>query len=267
MKKDIRVLIVEDDAYARDLMALLLTRDWRTQVVGEVGRVDELETYIRELQGPVDLIILDTENPRGPNWPFDLTEKLRGLPRSPVILYTATRADAEIVARLTRIGFGGYVLKGEIHYGLATAARLAYMGETVVTPGVLQVVPRRVLAPGTIVLDGRKLGTELTDRESELVRLGIIFNLALRDISDELVLSSGWVSEIVSTIYKKLGMREILTGETPLEVVFEDEAILSRSRQILARGQKQGGQATLRKAPWMATLAFHLLTQPRRDEL
>ncbi len=267
MKKDIRVLIVEDDAYARDLMALLLTRDWRTQVIGEVGRKEELGDFINHLQGPVDLIILDTENPRGSNWPFDITDQLKGLPKSPAILYTATQADANILHRLSRIGFGGYVLKNEIHYGLATAARLVYTGKTVVTPGVLQALPRRGLAPGTIVLDGRKPATALTEREIELVRLGIIFNLALRDIADELVLSSGWVSEIVSTVYKKLGMREILTGETPLEVVFEDEAILSRSRQIMRRGKTSSEGGKLRKAPWMATLAFHLLTQPERYEL
>ena len=109
MKKDIRVLIVEDDAYARDLMALLLTRDWRTQVIGEVGQKEELGDFINHHQGPVDLIILDTENPRGPNWPFDITDQLKGLPKSPAILYTATRADADILHRLSRIGFGGYV--------------------------------------------------------------------------------------------------------------------------------------------------------------
>jgi DNA-binding NarL/FixJ family response regulator len=215
----------------------------------------------------VDLIILDTENPRGSQWPFDITEQLRELPKSPVILYTATRPDPDIIRRLTRIGFGGYVLKGEVHYALATAARLAFIGKTVVTPGVLQVVPRRGFAAGTVVLDGRKPATGLTEREVELVRLGIIFNLALRDIADELMLSSGWVSEIVSTIYKKLGMREILTGETPLDVVFEDEAILSRSRQIMARGPSGEARRKLRKAPWMATLAFHLLTQPEHYEL
>ena len=37
MAKDIQVLIIEDDPYARDLMTLLLTRDWRTHVIGEIA--------------------------------------------------------------------------------------------------------------------------------------------------------------------------------------------------------------------------------------
>ena len=43
MPKDIRVLIVEDDPYARDMMSLGLTRDWRTRVVGEVPNKGDLD--------------------------------------------------------------------------------------------------------------------------------------------------------------------------------------------------------------------------------
>jgi DNA-binding NarL/FixJ family response regulator len=267
MQKDIRVLIVEDDPYARDLMALLLTRDWRTQVVGEVGRTIEVSTFLDEVDRPVDLIILDTEYPGGENWLFEITERIQSLPNPPKILYTATRADGDLIRRLSSIGFGGYILKGEILYALATAVRQAYIGKVVITPGVLRAIPRRAFPVDTVLMDGRKSSTGLTEREIDLVRLGIIFNLALRDIADELVLSPGWVSEIVSTIYKKLGMREILSGELPLDAYFEDEAVLARTRQILTRGPGTNGDRKIRKAPWMATLAFHLLTQPEVDEL
>ena len=51
MQKDIRVLIVEDDPYARDLMALLLTRDWRTQVIGELGKKEEVIDFLHRPDG------------------------------------------------------------------------------------------------------------------------------------------------------------------------------------------------------------------------
>jgi len=47
MAKDIQVLIIEDDPYARDLMTLLLTRDWRTHVVGEIQGQHELHDFFQ----------------------------------------------------------------------------------------------------------------------------------------------------------------------------------------------------------------------------
>jgi hypothetical protein len=77
-----------------------------------------------------------------------------------------------------------------------------------------------------------------------------------------LVLGSGWVSEIVSTIYRKLGVREILTGEVPLDMYFTNEVVLEHCKDITKRAVSDPSGERLRKAPWMSTLAFHLLTLP-----
>ena len=44
MPKDLYVLLIEDDPFARDLMSMLMSRDWRTRVIGE------LVDYIKTLQ-------------------------------------------------------------------------------------------------------------------------------------------------------------------------------------------------------------------------
>ena len=67
MAKDIQVLIIEDDPYARDLMTLLLTRDWRTRVIGEIANQHELRDFIEEFHPPVDVVIVDTEIPGEPD--------------------------------------------------------------------------------------------------------------------------------------------------------------------------------------------------------
>jgi DNA-binding NarL/FixJ family response regulator len=267
MAKDIRVLLIEDDPYARDLMALLLTRDWRTQVIGEFGTKDDVSHFLSDDDHRVDLIILDTEHPERPDWPLSISEMIRSFPKPPIILYTGTMPKLSILQSVVKIGGGGYIMKGEVLYALATAVALAYSNNFVVTPGVVQISPRRVLPLGTKVINGKKRITTFTRRENDLVRLGIIFNLALRDIADELVLSPGWVSEIVSTVYKKLGMREILTGESPLEAYFEDDAVLERFRKITGPTQEKKPDQGFRKSPWMATLAFHLLTLPEIKEI
>jgi DNA-binding NarL/FixJ family response regulator len=137
----------------------------------------------------------------------------------------------------------------------------------VITPGVRHLTALQDFQTDTIVIDGRKLLANFTPRESELIRLGMIFNLSIRDMADELVLSRGWVSELVSTIYGKLGVHDILAGESPLDIPFENETVLKHLKDIGDRPTKNLADGRMRKAPWMATLAFHLLTIPEVDEL
>jgi DNA-binding NarL/FixJ family response regulator len=266
MPKDIRVLIVEDDPYARDLMSLLLTRDWRTRVVGEVANQEELDLFLRDDLVKADVVILDSEIPGEPGLHFTMAEIIRSVTHPPKILYTATQANRGVLDKILHGSCNGYILKQEILYALGTAVAMIDSGSCVVTPGIQQIAGRYALPNGTLILDGRRLTTNFSQRENELIRLGIIFNLAIRDIADELVIGAGWVSEIVSTIYRKLGIREILTGEVPLDMYFTDEHVLSHCKEITRRTKSGKDGSKIRKAPWMSTLAFHLLTVPEVSE-
>jgi len=57
MHKDIPVLLNENDPYARDLMALLLTRDWRTRVVVDLS--DRMKHLPSQLSGDHDNALKD----------------------------------------------------------------------------------------------------------------------------------------------------------------------------------------------------------------
>ena len=266
MAKDIQVLIIEDDPYARDLMALLLTRDWRTRVIGEIANEHELRDFIENFHPPIDVVIVDTEIPGEPDLPFFLTEILGRLPKKPTIIYTATQADGKTLDRLVQIGFGGYVIKGELLYALGSAVAAVARGDCVITRSIQPIAARYASLQEAHIFHGRRIEDIFTRRESELVRLALIFNLSIRDMADELVLSPEWVSEVVSGVYKKLGLREILAGEIPLEEYFEDPGVLERCQEITRRTRTKLADGRLRKAPWMSTLAFHLLTNPKVDE-
>jgi len=255
--KDIRVLLVEDDCYARDLMALLLTRDWRTRVVAAVTDRQELSLYLAKHDAKVDVVVMDIEIPDEPELAFKLAEMTQSLALAPAILYTATKSSPQTAERLMASARGSYVLKGELFYGLASAIAMVVAGHRVITPGIERWVNSWEIRDSMYVFDGREMLARFTPREREMVRLGLIYNLSTRDIADELVLSAGWVSEIMSIIYQKLGMRDILSGYTPLENYFIDEAVLAHCKKILNSNENKGP-----KAPWMATLAFHLLTMP-----
>jgi len=55
MQKELNVIIVEDDPYARDFMSMLLRRDWRTRVVGEFISLSEKEIVVKTIKSLDDL--------------------------------------------------------------------------------------------------------------------------------------------------------------------------------------------------------------------
>ena len=267
MAKDVRVLIVEDDLYSRDMMTMLLTRDWRTRVIGELSGQDDVSDYLLQPLQHVDVILIGVETPTGQEWPYQVLDLVSSYENPAVILYAGTRVDQSVLAHASQKGFGGYLLKDEIIYSLASAVVLASKGQCVITPGVKMISNEVDWPQETLIVDGSQKVVNFSARESEIVHLGILFNLAQRDIADELVIGTDWISEAMSNVYEKLGLREILSGEVPLDLYFDDETVLAHCEKILERAKRNSSSGTLRRAPWMSTLAFHLLTTPTIEEI
>lgn len=262
MLKNVRVLIIEDDIYAQNMMAMLLARDWRTRVVGEISS----HTSMRELTAfsdqRIDVAVIDSEVPGDPQRPFALAKEMLQWSKPPRLLFTATHVHEEFLTHAARLpGFAGLLLKEEVLFALASAVVQAAAGEVVLTPGV-EPVARRVHFTGEPwIVSGANPTEGFTRREREIALLGILFNLNQRDVSDELSVSQYWVSEAISKAYEKLGLHEILSGEQQVDDYFDDEIVRDHCRDVLDRPANANGAA--RKAPWMATLAFHLLTRPQ----
>ncbi|NUM43600.1 MAG: response regulator transcription factor [Anaerolineales bacterium] len=266
MPKDIHVLLIEDDVYARDLMSMLLTRDWRTRVIGEVGSENDVENFLNDPLHRIGAVVLDTEVPGDPDWPFRVAAHAQRSTPHPHILFTATQPDANTLRRIIEHKFHGYIIKREIGYGLAATIALAVkQGKWVTTRGVYQLALReRIHLPeNAALLDGTKPVGDLTPREAEIARLAILFNHPHRDLSDELIIRADQVSKHVSSVYTKLGLDEIMSGEVTPETYFQDQLVLQRFRGILSRIKDA---KSVRKTADMATLAFHLLTVPEVTE-
>lgn len=269
MQKELNVIIVEDDPYARDFMSMLLRRDWRTRVVGEFSSLSAMELkqalHASQPSAHVDILLLDTEVANDESWPAKVVQMTRLLPRPPLIVFTCTSPEPHILERILAAKGGGYIAKNEILYALATAITAVAKGQFVITPGVLIVAGRLELPEQTLIMDGTLPVANFTSREKDLTRLGLLFNLTQRDIADDLIISTDFVAEVMGQIYEKLGVREILDGEKGLETFFQDEKLQERCQEILEQYAANGSRAG-RKAPGMSTLAFHLLTVPETTE-
>lgn len=269
MEKEIRVIIVEDDPYSRDLMDMLLARDWRTRVISELGSMEDVDHYFRDGNDRPDVLLLDTEMPGEPDWPIKIAESFRTLPQPPNIVCTGTQIHRGALKEFSEGKLSGYLLKNEILYSLASAVSHVNAGNKVCTPTVWQAIQdtSSQIPDNLVILDGAKPVANFTDREKEIIRLGILFNLAHRDVADELVISPIWVSEVVSNIYEKLGLREIVSGAYEVDDYFQDAYVAERIKGILDRSSVKNGKKKLRRTPWVSTLAFHVLTIPERERV
>jgi len=259
MIRDIRVLVVDKDPYVRNWIALLVARDWRTHIAGEVGSINDLALFIKDKKPRVDVLILEAELAANDYSFKDFKEAISQLSHSPVILFWGLQPDGRVIKRLSQPNFKGYLLKDEIGNSLAWAAAIASGGDWVLTPSIQEALFRLDLAlPGKgVVIDGRNLIAELTDREAEVARMAFIFSLDRHDLADELNISKDWSYGLVSSVYNKLGLDEILRGEVdPTAYLGSNELVLDHLRDIIS--QLKGSS----KARDIETLAFHIFTMP-----
>lgn len=261
MAKDVRVLIVEQDLYSRDMLTMLLTRDWRTRIVGQCRTLAEAAELLARPFQTIDVLLVGIESP---------CEFLEQMPLPVIgveetrirVIYAATRIDSRVQELAQSSGFGGFVLKEEIFYSIASAVASTVRGYSVITPGVLAILRRSSFRQPVRVLDGMRKMQLFSRREAEIIHLGVLLNMPQRDIADELLLGRDWISEAIGNVYAKLGIHDLLSGEQPLSTFFEDDTVIAHVEKILERSRSKGDQPRARKAPWMSTLAFHLLTAP-----
>ncbi len=264
-KTEFMIAIVEDDPFARNWMALLAARDWRTRLAGDFDDPMKVIPLLHQKASQIDLVLMDTDIPGGENWIPEILGAISGLAHPPAILCTGVRASPDVLGRLSHPCFVGYILKNEISYSLAWAIDLAMIGKWVVTEGVrsLAASMRFPLPRPCVVLDGRKtLQSTLSHHQAEVSRLAFLVSMERKELADELGIVEDWSYGLVSQIYEQLGVKDILNDDEALKSYFADQPlILAHIAKIRAEGK---GSA---KAHDLETLAFHIITLPEIVEI
>jgi two-component system response regulator DesR len=167
----------------------LLSLEEDLEVVGEVGRGDEVLQRVRELHP--DVVLLDVEMPG-----------LDGLAAASVLTTEAPETRVLIVTTFGRPGFLrramesgalGFVVKDAPAEQLADAVRRVARGERVVDPALAA----QTLAAGNSPLTGRERDVLTAARDGATVA----------DIATKLVLSEGTVRNYLSSAISKTGAR------------------------------------------------------------
>lgn len=255
MKRDILVALYSEDSFVLDWMSLLVVRDWRTQVIAEVTSPIEFTEALNQDHLMCDIIVID----------IDSVSNLRQLGSD----IHKSGQDLKVIGlcRNQRLDFFNYIdeskiagllYKNEIETSLGWAITFAAEGKPVYTPKGLQDAweANFSVSRERLILCSRSY-PGLTDRQSEIARLAIIFSIGRRDLADELKISDQWSYGVVSELYDHLGLSDLLDESQDFHNILENDSVIkAHIDEIL---EDLGNS---KKARDLETLAFHLLTMP-----
>ena len=264
MKQDINIIVLEDDPFARSWMTLLAARDWRTRIISEAENPGELLKFLDKNAAKIDLIILDTDIPGEKEWIPIILDGLKKLKTYPKILCTGISPNKKILKQLAQPPFCGYIIKKEIGNSITWAISLAIDGNWVITDSI-QALASEIgfkLPRPCKVLDGQHSNQYLTNHEAHVARLAFLFSMERRNLADELGITEDWGYGLVSAIYEKMGLKDILTNEETIRnYLGENKLLLTHFEKIKKETNKSN------KTKKMETLAFHMLTMPEIKDL
>ena len=192
-----RVLIADDHPVVREGVRRILQGAVEMEVVGEVGRSDEVLDAVRRLKP--DVLILDIGMP-GPSY----LDVLAGLPAAGSGTHTlilSAQPEEEYAVRAMRGGAVGYLTKGYAPPDLIEAVRRVASGHRYVSAALAE-----QLALGLVGDTPRLPHEQLSNREFEVLRL-LAGGLSLKEIGARLGVSPKTVSSFRARLLEKMGLK------------------------------------------------------------
>ena len=200
----IRVVIADDQALVRSGFRMILDAKVDIEVVGEAGDGAEAVELVARLEP--DVVLMDVRMPD-----VDGLEATRRIvaagSTTRVVVLTTYDVDDYVYAAL-RAGASAFMLKDVRPAELAEAIRVVAAGDALLAPSVT----RRLLDRFADALPGADRSPppdldELTEREVEVLRL-VALALSNAEIAERLVLTEATVKTHVSSVLRKLGLRD-----------------------------------------------------------
>ncbi|MCD1258642.1 response regulator transcription factor [Paenibacillus athensensis] len=200
----IKVVLVDGQRLVSEGIKFILERDEEIQVVGFAANVEDTLQLCGEHEP--DVLILDVHMPGGDG--IEITAQVhRKFPATQVIVLTGCR-DLDMVVKAMNSGASGYMLKNINPDELVMTVKSAALGLSVMHKDVLidftRNVPTQEVAAA---LDKPALDISFTEREINIIK-HVVDGKENREIAQSLFLSVGTVKNTISTILKKLNLRD-----------------------------------------------------------
>lgn len=202
----VRVLLIEDDAHCRLVMAQALLADARIHLVGQGSSRREGRRLMAQHAFDVMLVDLNLGDGTG----FELIEAMKSThPMAEAIVITALE-DEEHAIRAFELGATGYLIKNSWFDSLPQAVLQVVNGGASVTPNLARRLlkrfdmqhERRPAAHGRAPAGSERL----SDREREILRQ-VACGYTSCEIGKRLGISDQTVNAHIKNIYRKLDVR------------------------------------------------------------
>jgi DNA-binding NarL/FixJ family response regulator len=198
----VRVLIADDQALVRSGFRLILEARPDLEVVGEAQHGGEAVRLASELEP--DVILMDVRMPGTDG--IEATREIVAAGSSARILVLTTFDLDEYVYAAIQAGASGFLLKDVRPLDLIDAIRLVASGNALLGPTVTRRLLDRFADASRRGGASEAVGL-LTARELEILRL-VASGLSNAELARQLVLSETTVKTHVSSVLRKLGVRD-----------------------------------------------------------
>jgi DNA-binding NarL/FixJ family response regulator len=200
----VRVLLCDDQALVRSGFRMILEAREDIEVIGEAE--DGAQALEMTWRHRPDVVLMDVRMPRIDG--VEATRRLVGAGAEARILILTTFDLDEYVFEALRAGASGFLLKDVQPAQLVEAIRVVARGDALLDPAVTRRLLDRFAhtLPGPAAPPPPELG-ELTEREREVLAL-LASGLSNAELAARLVLSETTIKTHVSSILRKLGLRD-----------------------------------------------------------
>ena len=206
--KPVRVLLVDDDAHIRMVIAQEIMNDPRTIVVAQAGSIKEGRKAMR--QHEFDVVLLDLNLGDGEG--YELLDVLKATrPSAEAIMVTVMENDDQVLKAFEK-GAIGYLLKNSWFGNYPQAVLQVANGGASITPSLARRLLQRFDKPAAVVeptpesIEEDQLLSKLSARELEVLRM-VASGYTSAEIGKRLEISGLTVNTHVKNIYRKLQVR------------------------------------------------------------
>jgi DNA-binding NarL/FixJ family response regulator len=197
--RPLRVLMVDDHAMLRDILAIALGRQPDMEVVGTASSGREALEFLASLRP--DVVLLDVSMPDGGG--PETAQAIAEMSPEVAVLALSRHEDPAYLRRMMRSGARGYIAKRASLVELLEAIRTVALGRTFVAPNL------RGGASEAADVDAEPTPPAtrpLSEREEEVLRL-IAWGYSSREVADRLGVGVKTVEFYKANGLGKLGLR------------------------------------------------------------